>query len=990
MMHYFTRIGAIVSLLLLCSSYSFAQFTATGVVNDPSGEPLIGVSVGLEGTAKGAITDIDGQFSIEVPGQSGTLVFSYTGFATTEVEVSATEPRIDLVMEEDFANLEEVVVTGLATTIKRANSANSVASISAKEISGITTPTTTDGMLYGKFKGVNISANSGAPGGGLSFRLRGLTSISGSSQPLIILDGVYIDNSSIPAGLNIVSQAAGGGSTSNQDNPSNRLADLDPNDIETIEVLKGPSATAIYGSRASGGVVVISTKRGTPGKTQVSLSQTTGWTEILNPLGVRQFTEERVLNSSRFAGDIDAFREARDNNNLINYEDELYGNKGLLSNSRLSISGGNERTQFFVGGSYKDEEGIVENTGYEKVSARANLEHDFTDWLDISLSTSYIDSKANRGFFNNDNSGTTMGISFSATPSFAQLLPDAQGNFPRNPYAASNFLETAALMTNEENVNRFIGGGQLTARLLTTNKHALRLNLRGGADYYNLNTVALFPNTLQFQSDGNGLNGVSVQGNTNNLNTNIGAYLVYTYFNDNNMSFRTQAGVNQLDFDQNTILGTASNLIGSNTNLDQSGNRDIIQNRRIQQDKGFFVQEEFNWDDRIIATVGLRGDKSSNNGDPDELFYYPKANIAINLHEFGLFQNSAFLSRLKLRSAFGESGNFAAFGSKFTTFNSSVVGGMPGIGIDGTRGNAEVGPERQREIEAGFDLGLIDDRISLDFTYYVRTVEDLLLNADVPTSTGFRQQVTNAAELENEGLEVGLDMEVVRTNDFNWFSRVSFWRNEAKVTELLVPSFTTGGFADFLGQFRIKEGRSPTEIIGVGPEGQQDEDGLVVYGDAAPDFQMSFYNTLRFRNFEASFLLHWKKGGENINLSALLFDLNETTFDFDDSGLDPSGQLTNGPYRVSQLGVNTAPYIEDASYVRLREVGIYYNIPESVFNGVTKVRLGFSGRNLLNFFDYRSYDPEVSNFGANGLSTGVEVLPFPSAKRYNFHVRFDF
>ncbi len=977
-------------LVVMCmiSLSAAAQFTVSGQVTDADEEPLIGVTVLIQGTTAGTVSDIDGRFTLEIPGDQATLVFSYTGFASQEVVVTSATPVLELRMQEDVANLEEIVVTGLATSIKRSNLANSVASVPAKEISGITVPTTTDAALYGKFKGVNITQASGAPGGGLAFRLRGLTSINGSSQPLIILDGVFIDNSSIAAGLNTVSQAAGGGSQSNQDNPSNRWADIDPNDIEKIEVLKGPSAAAIYGSRSSGGVVIITTKRGSAGNTQVRLTQSLGWTEMLNPLGVRDWTEEKVLNSS-FAGDIDAFREARDNGTLHNYENELYGNKGLLANTRLTVSGGNDKTQFFVGSTYKDEEGIVENTGYRKVSARANVDHRISDWLDVSLSTNYLNSSADRGFFNNDNSGTTMGISFTSTPSWAQLQADENGIFPDNPYAPSNFLQTAALITNNETVNRFIGGGTINANVFSNTQNLVRLIVRGGVDYYNLQTSAIFPNTLQFQSDGNGLNGVSVQGNTNNLNTNLAAFLVYTHFTPGGSSFKTQLGFTREDFDRNTILAEASNLIGSQTNVDQSGTRNVTQNRLLQKDRGFFIQEEVNLRDQVILTAGLRADKSSNNSDPNKLYYYPKASIAVNLNEIFTF-DPTFIGQFKLRSAYGQSGNFAAFGSKFTDFNSVIVNGIPGIGISNALGNEEVGPERQKEIEVGFDLGLFQNRILLDATWYNRTVEDLLLNAEVPTSSGFITRVTNAAELRNQGLEIGLSGDIVRSTTLNWSARLSWWRNRSEVTKLLVPSFTTGGFADFLGQYRIKEGHSPTEIIGVGDAADADEDGLVVFGDAEPDFQMSFYNTITWKNFDFSFLFHWKEGGENINLSTLLFDLNETTHDFDDVELDPEGQLGNGDYRLSQLGVNTEPYIEDASYLRLRQIGLFYTIPRNVFSGIAALRVGFSGTNLLNFFGYNSYDPEVSNFGNNGLSSSVEVTPFPSSKRYNFHVSFIF
>ena len=973
--------------MVMCLAFteSMAQFTVNGTVQDEAGSPLIGASVLIQGTATGTVTDIDGSFSLRVPGDKTTLVASYTGFRDQVLEVSKADGSVSFVLAEDISNLEEAVVTGLATTVKRSNLANSVAHIDAADLTGVAAQTTVDAALYGKFKGAEIRANSGAPGGGISFKLRGTTSINGSSQPLIILDGVYIDNSSIPAGLNIVSAAASGGSTSNQDNPSNRLADIDPNDIESIEVLKGASAAAIYGSRAAGGVVIINTKRGEEGKTRVSLSQSIGQNSMLNPLGVRDWTEDKVL-SSAFAGDIDAFRAAQSSGTLRNYEDELYGNKGMLYNTRLSFSGGNDKTKFYVGGTYKNEDGIVKNTGYNKAAARINVDHEVSKFLDVALSSNYIWSSADRGFFNNDNSGTTMGIAFTSTPSWAQLLPNEAGIYPSNPYAPSNFLETAALVTNNETVNRFIGGGTATAKLFTSDNSSLKFIFRGGVDFYNLNTTAIFPNSLQFQRDGAGLNGVSVQGFTKNLNTNMAGFLVHSYLLDNGLTFRTSAGVTQQDFDQNTILGQASNMIGVQTNLDQGGSRNVTQVRLIQQDKGFFAQEELNFKDMVVATVGFRADKSSNKGDVNKLYYYPKANLAVNLSNFD-FWNTDLFSLFKLRVAYGESGNFARFGAKSTILNSTIVNGTAGVKVPDLLGNSEVGPERQKELEFGFDVEVLR-RIAFDFTYYIKSVEDLLLNADVPTSSGFSSRVTNAASLENKGVEIGLNLGILNTKDFDWNARFAIWRNKAKVTELLVPSYTVGGFADFLGNFRIKEGHSPTEIIGVGEN--PDEDGLVVFGDSEPDFQLSWANTLSWKGFDFSMLWHWKQGGENINLSSLLFDLNETTHDFDDKGLDPSGQLANGPYRLSQLGVNTGPYIEDAGYIRLREVGLYYRFPKGMVRGIEGIRIGFSGNNLINIFDYNSYDPEVSNFGANGLSTGVEVTPFPSSKRYDFHLQFNF
>ena len=987
-------------ILVTFTSAIIAQNSVSGRVADSEGNGLIGASVLVKGSTDGTITDLDGNFTLNIANLPAVLEFSYTGFETQEREVKGGETLI-ITLAEASTQLDAVVVTGLASNIKRSNLANNVASIDAKEISGIAVSNTTETALYGKASGTNISASSGAPGGGISMKLRGTTSINGSSQPLFIIDGVFIDNSSIPAGLNVVSRASSGGSASNQDNPSNRLADIDPNDIETIEILKGASAAAIYGNRAAGGVVIITTKKGKSGDTKINFGQSFGWAEMLNPLGVREFTEDRIRNSGRFwltdqdgnalpddqQTHLQAFRAAQAAGTIRNYEEELYGNRGMLSNSRLSMSGGNDRTQFFFGSTFKREEGIVRGTGYDKTSVRLNLNHKINDWLDMDLSTNYVNSSADRGFFNNDNSGTTMGISFTSTPSWADLLPDEDGNFPANPYGTSNFLETAEKVTNNEKVNRFIGGAKLTAKLLTTDNSSLKAIVNGGFDSYGLYTLAHFPNTVQFQRDGNGLNGVVVHGNSNVTRRNGSAFLLYTNSLSNGLISRTQAGITYDDYDRNTIYAESFDFVGTGTNVDLGAQINSSQSRVASVNKGFFVQEELNYNDQFIVTVGLRGDKSSLNGNPDSLFFYPKASAAVNIHEL---VDLPALSNLKLRAAFGQSSKTPEFADKYSNLNQSIIGGLPATTPSSLFGNPNITPERQTEIEFGADFGFMNNRFLLDATYYIKTVDDLILRAQVPTSSGFSTEVTNGAALENRGVELGLSGNIIESDKLNWFARLSWWKNNATVTELSIPSYTTGGFADFLGNFRIKEGHSPTEIIGVIDDPElADEDGLYVYGDAEPDFQMSWFNGLSFGDLELNWLLHWKQGGENINLSALLFDLNETTHDFDDTDLDPSGELTNGNYRLSLLGSSTAPYIQDAGYIRLREIGAYYKLPFTLGdNG--KLTVGVSGTNLINIFSYDSYDPEVSNFGSGGLSTGVEVTPFPSSKRVNFHIKANF
>ncbi len=982
----FIRSMLLLFLLFAGVHSAWAQFTASGRVVDARGEGLPGATVTIVGIDRGGATDVDGNFRLQIPGNAAQLRVAYTGFKTVVTEVSSASPNVNITLEEDFSSLEEVVVSGLATTVKRANLANAVSSITSTELVGTTVQSTMDGAMYGKLTGVNIIANSGAPGGGGVVKFRGITTLNGNSQPLYIVDGVYYDNSSFRSNTNFVSQAAGQGSNRFQDNPSNRIADLDPEDIERIEVLKGASAAAIYGSRAAAGVVLITTKRGKrDGSTQVNFSQSIGMQQQLRKLGVRQWDAAKV-EAAFGADEVPVFQAAQSAGKIYNYEDELYGNNGLLSTTRLSISGGTEKLGYFAGVTKKSEEGIIKNTGYDRTSVRLNLDPKVFSWADLQLSLNYVTSEADRGYFNNDNTSTTMGVSFVSTPSWADLFPDERGNYPNNDYAPSNFLQTRDRVTNKEKVNRILGGGIGTFRLWSNDKNALNLYIRGGVDQYTLETNSIFPRDLQFQKDGNGTNGVSILGTAVTTGSNIAAFLIHTLNTGNNLSFRTQAGVTQENLEQNWTNAVATQLIGSQTNVNQAGAIQVIQERLKQVDKGFFAQEEINFQDKIVATLGIRGDKSSRNGDPNKLYYYPKASLALNLHE--LTSLGSQISQLKLRGAFGQSGNFGVFGATYTALNPLIIDGGTGSAVGLISGNTTIGPERQTEIEAGFDLGLLENKIGLEFTYYIKNIKDLILLIDVPGSSGFSDAWRNAADLSNKGVEIALNASPVRTRTFNWNSRLSFWLNRAEVTRLAVPAYNDGAFGATLGTYRIEEGKSPTQLVGIDPN--PEANGLRVFGNAEPDFQLAFNNALKYENWELNFLFHWKAGGENINLSTLLSDIFGTSPDYDDKNVDPSGVMTNGAYRLGQLGVSAGAWIEDASYLRLREVGLNYHLPASWFKDKARIRLGVSARNLINVFSYNSYDPEVSNFGNNAISSNVEVTPFPSAKSFFFTLNASF
>lgn len=967
-------------LLLLGLGAVQAQFTATGSVKDDKGEALIGATVNVKGTTIGAVTDLNGNFSVRCPGNTATLVFTYTGFETYEAEVSTSNPRAEVSLSESLSSLDEVVISGLATSVKRSNSANAVASISSAQLTGVTSQQTMEGALYGKFTGADIRANSGAPGGGMSIRLRGVTSLFLDQQPLYIIDGVYLDNSTISSGTNIVSAAAAGGNASNQDDSSNRAADIDPEDIESIEILKGASTAAIYGSRAAGGVVIITTKKGKAGKTRVNLSQIIGFNSATRLLGDRGWDAQKV--ETVFGA---ADRQRFEQNGLTDYEKLLYGNTGMASTTRLSVSGGDERTTFFVGSTYKDETGIVNNTGYKRFSGRVNVTHRLNKKLEIVTQNFFTNNQADRGFFNNSNTNTTVGYALAFTKPWEKLQADADGVYPALNSVGSNALETVNITTNRENVNRYIGGVTANWTIFSSEKSNLKAILRGGLDNYGQRNTVIFPRQLSYFRAEGSLQGATVITNTNNTNTNLEAFFVHSYYMGANTSFRTSLGVQQLDFDQRVVQTSGTQLNGSQTSLGQAKNISATQGQFVSRDKGMAFQEEVNINDQFIATVGFRADKSSNNGDANKVYYYPKANLAVNLNKFSFWTVEAVPSA-KVRVAYGQSGRFPGYNDRFSLFDGAAIGAQSGLYTNTLLGNPNIEPERQSELEYGADFGFLKNRINLAVTLYNKKIDDLLIRSQVPTSTGFTTQVQNAGALVNRGIELSLDVTPVKTNKIVWNSMINFWKNTSEVTRLDVPAFNVGGFAASLGQFRIEQGKSATQIVGTSAEG-----GIKVYGNAEPDFNTSFVNTLMVGNFDFNFLLHYKRGGDGINLSTLLYDLGGLTWDYDDKTLDPAGVQVNGDYRTSTwFAGNAGPWIEDAGYLRLREIGAFYTVPMSLTKEKVKLRIGLSGRNLINIFTYNSYDPEVSNFGNNVLANNVEVTPFPASRSFNIHFNATF
>ena len=966
----------IVISTIMVHSLSFSVELTGKVTDATTGEALPGAQVFVKGTFVGTTTDVAGAYSLEVD-ENATVVVAYIGYRTQEVTVSGAE--IDFSMESDVLGQDEVVVTGLVSSVKRRNAANAVASVSGDDL--VNAPTQTiDQALSGQFAGVNIRRNTGAPGGGVNVNLRGQSTLTGSTQPLYVIDGVIVNNDANQSGIDVVTAATGAGSSRPQGQPTNRIGDINPNDIESIEVLKGASAAAIYGAKASNGVVIIKTKRGRGGETKFNFSTKTGTSALLKTMGHRVFETYQEA-EDQYGADVASLGNDASGNwagNDFDYEEILYGEEGALTEHTLSATGGDGRTQFYIGGQYMDEGGIIKNTGYEKFSGRLNVDHRLSDKAKISIATNLVRSEADRGVTGNDNTNMTYGFSIGFTPSFIDIRKNADGSYPTHPLNPSNPLETSEYFVNNELTHRALGSLTLDYNLYRGVNQDLGLLAVAGADFYNQENQVFIPPFIQIEKSKDEA-GQSVMTTTDNLNTNLSLNLVHK-MKMSGMNFNTTAGLQYETYDWNSVFVHATGMIPTQMNVDKASSQAVYHDRKMRQDRGQFFQEEITVGDNIYMAFSMRGDVSSTMGDTETKEWYPKMAASYQFGEFaGVFDN------LKLRFANGQTGNMPQSKAKYTTMSSANIGGINGLVASSTMGNADIKPERTTETEFGVDFSVMGGLATVEATTYSQKISDLILLVDLAPSSGASYAWENGGEMETKGTELTLGInptKLISLGGLDWNFHMTYYSNESEVTKLNVDPYNYGGFATFLGTYRIEEGWSPTAIVG----SETDDDGNhIELGNENPDYRISYRNSLKMGDFELSFLIDHKEGGHAINLANLIYDLGGTTGDYDKEELDLDGDGTksgNGNERLTVLGGVTAPYIESTTYTALRDLSMSYTLPSSVSDrlGFSYMRVGIAARNWWLKTDYTGLSPEVSQFGNEAIGGSVDTNPFPLSK----------
>ncbi|MDB5156917.1 MAG: hypothetical protein JWR50_1624, partial [Mucilaginibacter sp.] len=980
-----------------------------GKVIDEKGQPLPGATIMVKGTKGGYTTDIDGNFAINNVADNATLVVSFIGYKSKEVSLKNVTSSLTVALDLDESSLNEVVVTGLATTIKRSNAASSITHLSAAQLSGTTPPVTIDAAMSGKIVGADINQNSGAPGGGISIKLRGLSSINGSSEPLYVVDGVFVNNSQFSTGAGAAAFTSAG---TNQDQATNRLSDINPADIESIEVLKGPSAGAIFGTRANAGVVIITTKRGKAGQTAVNISQDIGWasaekllgssTWSLDPIGPKGQNKFDYVFGNGTPGSgsvtqINAWKAATAAGKIYDYEKMIYGNIGKIDNTAISVSGGTDKTKFYLSAGLDDETGIEKRTGFQRRSVKLNVDEKLTKFWTFSIGTNYLNTGNQRSFSGNDNRGVSIPYTLAYTPDFAQLLP-VNGVYPNSPYTGDNPLAIAARAVNTENTNRLIQSFNTTLFLIQKPNNTLKFTASGGLDFVLTEDEIYFPDDMQSQLTRPNGPGASRFSNNRSFNTNFQGFFIDNWKLFENIDMTSQVGAVKLVTNNNFSWIQGEGLLPGQINPNNATVRTSCETFHNWTDVGYVAQQEMNWDDKVIATGGVRFDKSTLNGNSGKLYPFPRASIAVNLTKFDFWKEQS-VDGLKLRVAYGRTGGEPLFGNSFTSLGTTSYGGLLGTVPPTSVGNPNIAPETAQEIETGVDMSFLNNRITFEGSYYVKKVYNLLNPYTLSDGTGVISYTAYpVGDMQNKGIELALGGTPVKHPNFVWTTNLQFWNNKTKVTRLTIPTSIVGGGFSIYGRNELKLGSSPSAWYGSPNTVINGVTTPTQYEDAQPIYQASWSNTITFyKNFEFSFMLHRSYGNYNSNLTQKQKDLGGTSPDWShEDNLNGTVGVPNGVARnPSNPNVTARQFIQDASYFRLREVGLYYNVPKTFLsthynNAVKSVKIGASATNLFTITKYEGYDPEVSNYGNQSVGASVDNTPFPSSKRIFMHIAVGF
>jgi TonB-linked SusC/RagA family outer membrane protein len=1029
-------------VLLSASLHSVQAQTrkiAGRVTSADDGTPLPGVSIKIAGARTGVQTDADGAYTLNVPDGTSSVVFSFIGYKPSTVSVgNASSYNVKLLADQQLLN--DVVVIGYGSTSKRA-STGAISNIKATDIQD--RPVTgLDQAMQGQLAGVQVTSASGTPGGAVTVRVRGVSTLSAGSQPLYVVDGTPIQTTSN-------SQVGFGNGVTNP------LNDINPADIESIDVLKDASASAIYGSRASNGVVIITTKRGRSGRTNIDLDYYTGTqttTKKIDALTGPQYVQmlQEAINNRyptltyqgtnypTLAGLITALGRGNLANDpssypTTNWQDQVFQN-APISNYNLSINGGNDKTRFNITSGYFDQEGILKGSDYSRFNLRLNLDHTISDKFKVGTSTSFNRSSSNR--INNDNN--IYGVLSSAILiSPAVPLYNADGTYGRDPYSTvenpiAAYKEPFNLTTSGRLLSNVYGEYKILPSLL------FRTNF--GADYQIFHERRFVPSTLN--AGAAPTNGSGIEAYYSDLNL----------LNENTLTFNKSFGDHSLNVllgqswqkdDNESVFASGTNFPGNSiqrlsaaavkTGASSTGSSSTL--------VSFFGRVGYNYKQRYIISATLRSDGSSRFTEGNRFGYFPAVSAAWILSDEAFLKNQNIFSTVKLRGSYGVTGNnfIGDFLSRTLISAGSNFNQVAGL-YPSALGDPNLSWEKTKSSDVALDLGLLKDRIVLSADVYYRKTTNLLANLPLAGSAGFTGYQTNAGTMENKGLELDLHTVNIKSKDFNWTSGLNISFNKNKILSLANNNAPyAAGFASYVqvgeavGSFRgyriagifQNQGEidalnaaaktatgSTTALYQVAATAPGDirfadlnGDGVItgadqeILGSAQPKFVGGFTNNLSYKMFDLSFFWQFSYGNKIYNNTRVFAEGMNTIYGQFASVLDrwmPTNTDTEMPRAVygDPNSNNRASdrFVENGSYLRLKSVNVGFNLPNAVAAKIhmRKLRVFAAAQNLVTFTKYKGFDPEVSTFNSDPLSQGTDFLSAPQAKSLTFGINLGF
>lgn len=994
--NYMRKIYYLLAIALLLGIQTFAQTKeVTGNVTDSrDGTPLAGVTVRVKGGTASTVTQSDGTFKFNVPENASTLIFSYVGYGDTEMAISNL---MNVTLTQGDRALTEVVVVGYGTKIRR-EVTSSIAKVTAKDFQNLPLPSF-ESALQGRAAGVYINQGSGKLGQGLNIRVRGISSISAGQNPFVVIDGVPVVSTAL-------------GSATEADNP---LATLNPDDIESIEVLKDAASAAIYGARASNGVLLITTKSGKVGRTKVNLGFFTGWSkpthtqDFLNATQYRELFEEAAKNSSFGFTDgeeawliFGAGDDSWTQNHNTDWANAAFQD-GKISQYTLSVSGGDARTKFLLSGSWNDQKGILLGNQLNRANGRINLDHSLNSRIKLGLNLSLSKS---------DNDRVPNDFAF-ANPQQLNAIPPIQPMFDPND---ATKLYSGTLYYNNL-IDQISGLDRSTTYRSISNIYGevtlapdLLFRSQVGLDWNNLQEEQFLGKETQ---DG----APSGQGFNNQVTSNV---ITFT----NTLSYRKNLGENHaidalggIEFQQGKTTGASVTGIGfPNDRFTKIASAAIIQAGSSSETRysfaSYFLRANYKFMDKYLLGGSFRVDGSSRFGEDNRYGVFPAVSAGWIISEEKFLQENNVLSFLKLRGSYGTTGN-AEIGnfSSLSLFAASAYADVAGL-IASQIGVPSLSWEKTTQFDIGLDFGFLNNRISGEVDYFSKTTEDLLLNAPLPAINGFTNITKNIGSLENKGWEVVLNGNIL-TGAFKWTASVNVSTYKNEITELVAPippgTSTLGRLAvgQPFGQFygRMYAGVDPANgdaLYYAADKSKTNDYGAAVdtiVGDPNPEYYGGFNSRFSFKGFDLDVQCQFVKGNDVYNMAGYFQSVNGDYFDNQTTDQmnywKTPGQVTDIPqprFIDGNGSSKSSRWVQDGSYFRVKSVNLGYNFPRSLIGRlkIDNARLYVAANNLLTITDYKGYDPEVNSGAAGGINLGHDFYTPPQARTISVGINLGF